>query len=60
MANFIVQVDKIEKTLRKFTNIIGMDRRKKQYYVLLSKGLTNVSIGDVILTFAKLKYNFNI
>lgn len=29
MANFIVQVDKIEKTLRKFTNIIGMDRRKK-------------------------------
>lgn len=26
MANFIVQVDKIEKTLRRFAKIVGMDK----------------------------------
>lgn len=29
MAKFIVQVDKIAKTLRKFAKIVGMDRKKK-------------------------------
>lgn len=28
MGNFIVQVDKIEKTLKKYAKIVGMDRKK--------------------------------
>lgn len=29
MANFVVQVDKIEKTLKKYAKMVEMDRKKE-------------------------------